>query len=148
MSQFVRELELRYRPGRWIRVGPPGPFTAPSQVFEALKDLSRLPREVFLVIHLDALKRPICYDVASAGGADSAIVLPKDVVRPLLYSGAAGCIVAHNHPSGRSTPSPEDVAVTRRLREVLDLCGVEFCDHVVIGDGEYTSFREEGLLTA
>jgi len=147
MKPFVRELELRYRPGRFMRVGPVGPFLTPRAVFQALAELSRLPREVFIVIHLDAEKRPLCYDVASMGGADSTVVLPKDVVRPLLYSGASSCIVVHNHPSGRSTPSPEDILVTRRLREVLDLCGIAFDDHVIIGNGEYTSLLEEGLLT-
>jgi len=143
---FVRELELRYRPGRWMRPGPIGPFNHPDDVHKALGAISRLPREVFIVIHLDSQNRPLGYDVASVGCSNATMVIPKDVVRPLLYSGADGCIVAHNHPSGRSAASPEDIQTTRRLREVLDLCGLLLRDHVIIGDGEYTSLASEGLV--
>jgi DNA repair protein RadC len=143
---FVRELELRYRPGRWMRPGPVGPFNGPAAVYEALGAISRLPREVFIVIHLDSQNRPLGYDVASVGCSNATMVIPKDVVRPLLYSGADGCIVVHNHPSGRSIPSAADIETTRRLREVLDLCGLCFRDHIVIGDGEFTSLASEGLV--
>jgi len=143
---FVRELELRYRPGRWMRLGPDGPFNGPAAVYQALSAISRLPREVFIVIHLDAQNRPLGYDVASVGCSNAAMVIPKDVVRPLIYSGAESCIVVHQHPSGKSAPSPEDIQTTRRLREVLDLCGLHLRDHVIIGDGEYTSLASEGLV--
>lgn len=143
---FVRELELRYRPGRWMRLGPEGPFNTPAAVHQALSAISRLPREVFIVIHLDGQNRPLGYDVASVGCSNAAIVIPKDVVRPLIYSGAESCIVVHQHPSGKSAPSPEDIKTTRRLREVLDLCGLKLRDHIIIGDAEYTSLASEGLL--
>lgn len=93
---YVRELELRYRPGRWMRIGPDGPFNGPATVHQALSAISRLPREVFIVIHLDAMNRPLGYDVASVGCANAALVIPKDVVRPLLYSGADGCILVQS----------------------------------------------------
>ncbi len=53
-------------------------------------------------------------------------------------------MVLHNHPSGDPTPSQEDIAITRRLREAADLFGIRFLDHIVIGAGRYISFVENG----
>ena len=59
---------------------------------------------------------------------------------------AAAIIVTHNHPSGDPSPSPDDMALTRRLVDSGKLIGVEVLDHIVIGDGRYVSFRELGWL--
>jgi DNA repair protein RadC len=64
------------------------------------------------------------------------------VFRPLIRCAAAAAIVAHNHPSGDPTPSPEDYALTRRLRAVGDLVGIPLLDHVVIGAADYASIAE------
>jgi DNA repair protein RadC len=66
------------------------------------------------------------------------------VFKAALLANAAAIILAHNHPSGDPTPSPEDAVVTTRLRSAGTLLGVEVLDHVVIGDGRYVSFRETG----
>ncbi|HEY6075137.1 MAG TPA: JAB domain-containing protein, partial [Anaerolineales bacterium] len=58
---------------------------------------------------------------------------------------AAGVIVAHNHPSGDPSPSPEDVAVTRALIEAGKLLDIEVLDHLVIGHGKWVSLKERGL---
>ena len=58
---------------------------------------------------------------------------------------AAAIILVHNHPSGDPTPSAEDVAITRRLRDVGELMGVRVLAHVIIGHGRYVSFSDEGL---
>ena len=69
-------------------------------------------------------------------------VHPREVFRPLIRMAAAGGVLVHNHPSGDPTPSPEDVALTRRLREVGQLLGVPIIDHVVVGAHRYRSVRE------
>jgi DNA repair protein RadC len=63
----------------------------------------------------------------------------------VIEESAAAIILVHNHPSGDPTPSAEDVAITQRLRQVGELMGVSVLDHVVIGDGRYVSFADEGL---
>lgn len=142
----LREIELRYRPGRLVEEIPAGPFSSPRVVADAFRELARSPREIFVVIHMDSQNRPIAYDVAAVGSGDAALVCPKDVLRPLLYTGASGAVFVHSHPSGNPQPSPEDIQVTRRLREILALCGLRFLDHVVLGEnGTFFSFAEEGV---
>jgi DNA repair protein RadC len=62
-----------------------------------------------------------------------------------IREAAAGVLFVHNHPSGNPLPSPEDVSVTRRLREVCALAGLRFVDHVIVGESGYFSFAEEGM---
>jgi DNA repair protein RadC len=80
----------------------------------------------------------------SKGSLTSAIIHPRDVYLPVIRHSAAAVIFVHNHPSGDPTPSQEDIAITRRLREVGDLIGVRVLDHIVIGHGRYVSFVEQG----
>jgi DNA repair protein RadC len=67
------------------------------------------------------------------------------VFREAVRRGAHAVILAHNHPSGNPEPSPEDVRLTERLREAGALLGIVVLDHLVIGDGRFTSLRERGL---
>jgi DNA repair protein RadC len=69
-------------------------------------------------------------------------VHPREVFRPLIRMAAAGGVLAHNHPSGDPTPSPEDVALTRRLRAAGELLGMPIIDHVVISEGRHCSIAE------
>ena len=55
-------------------------------------------------------------------------------------------VIVHNHPSGDPDPSPEDIAITQRLRECAELLGVRLCDHVIVGSDRYYSFSDRGLL--
>jgi len=66
----------------------------------------------------------------------------REVFRPLIRQAAACAVVAHNHPSGDSRPSPEDIALTRRLRVAGDILGIPILDHVVVGRDDFTSVGE------
>ena len=77
---------------------------------------------------------------------DGTIADPKDVFRQAVREGATGIIVCHNHPSGDPSPSPEDIAVTKRLLEAGDVLGIRVLDHVIFGDGIYTSLKERNLM--
>ncbi len=82
----------------------------------------------------------------SVGTLDASLVHPREVLKGLLLSNSAACIVAHNHPSGDPTPSQEDIALTRRLYDACQLVGVPVLDHVIIGtDGRYYSWKENGM---
>jgi len=74
------------------------------------------------------------------------IVHPREVFSPAVKESAAAVILVHNHPTGDPAPSSEDIAVTRRLREAGEIMGIRVLDHIIVGDGEYVSFVERGLM--
>jgi len=98
------------------------------------------------VILLDARCAVTRELLITRGTLDTSLVHPREVFRPAVAAHAASLILVHNHPSGDPTPSPEDLAVTRRLAEAGALLGIPVEDHVIIGDGHYVSFIEAGLL--
>ena len=103
-------------------------------------------REHFLAVMLDTKNRVLRTETISIGTLDSSLVHPREVYRVVIREGAASWIAVHNHPSGDPTPSPEDIAITRRLKEAGELLGTELLDHLILGDGNYTSLREKGYL--
>ena len=108
--------------------------------------LAHLEHEVFAVLLLDTRNRVINFIEMFHGTIDSASVHPREVVKACLYNNAAALIIAHNHPSGVSEPSNADSALTRRLREAVELVDVRLLDHFVIAGDEYVSFAERGWL--
>ena len=103
------------------------------------------PRERFAVVYLDTRHRPIAVHEASVGTCDAVPVHPREVFGPAVALSATAIVVAHNHPSGDPTPSPEDRAVTERLRAAGELLGIAVLDHVVIGERRYYSFADEAF---
>ena len=123
------------------------PFERPKQVFDHYHPRLRdEKREVFAVVLLDARHRMLGDEIVSVGSLTSSIVHPREVFRPAVREAAGAIVLVHNHPSGDPRPSEDDIAVTGRLRRAADVLGIAVLDHVIIGDGTYTSFREEGLL--
>ena len=102
-------------------------------------------REEFVIIMLDMKNKVIGINSVSTGSISSSIVHPREVFKPLILHNAASVILSHNHPSGDPTPSAEDKAITKRLREVGDIMGIPVRDHVIVGDGRYVSFVDDGL---
>jgi len=107
--------------------------------------LAALRKEQFHVLLLDGKNRLIKEVRISEGSLTASLVHPREVFVPVIEESAAAIILVHNHPSGDPTPSAEDVAITARLRQVGELMGVSVLDHVVIGDGRYVSFADEGI---
>lgn len=103
-----------------------------------------IDREQFVVCGLDAKHHIIGLNVVSVGSLTVSIVHPREVFKPLILMNACALICAHNHPSGDPTPSPEDHALTARLREAGDLLGIKLLDHIVLGDSYNFSFADQG----
>ena len=122
-------------------------FTSPRQVFDYFHHEFRDSRkEYFLVLLLDGKNRIIRRVQVSEGSLNQSIVHPREVFSPAVRESAAAVILVHNHPTGDPTPSSEDIAITRRLKEAGDIMGIKVLDHIIIGDGEYMSFVERGVL--
>ena len=103
-------------------------------------------RECFEVVFLDAKNRVIGTDTLFKGTLTASSVYPREVVRAALDHRAAALIFAHNHPSGDPAPSPEDMALTRELVFACRTMGITVHEHLVIGNGNYFSFADQGLI--
>jgi DNA repair protein RadC len=106
------------------------------------------PVEVFAVLLLSTKHQVIAYHEVSRGTLDTSLVHPREVFKAAILANASTVVLAHNHPSGNPTPSPEDHQITKRLARAGELLGIHVLDHVVVGDSGYVSFRERGLLDA
>lgn len=108
--------------------------------------LRHLPYEVFGCLFLDNRHRVLGFEELFRGTVDGASVHPREVVRACLAHNACAVILAHNHPSGVAEPSAADCAITRELRDALQLVGIRVLDHLVIGSGTPVSMAARGLI--
>ncbi|HKA24279.1 MAG TPA: DNA repair protein RadC [Candidatus Eisenbacteria bacterium] len=128
-------------------LGPGAPvLTRPEDVYEWCADMRCADRERFVGLYLDARHRVMRRHTVSVGTLTASLVHPREVFAPAIRARAAALVVVHNHPSGDPEPSPEDCALTERLREGAKLLGVDLLDHVVVARGGFVSFRERGAL--
>jgi len=142
--QAALELGKRYLEQKLEREGP---LTSPKQAAEFLThQLRDRPREVFAIVYLDNRHHGLDYEELFYGTLNGAHVHPREVVKNALARNAAAVIVAHNHPSGIAEPSQADTTITIKLRDALSLVEVRLLDHLVIGDGEFVSMSDRGLV--
>lgn len=138
----VFEMAKRYGEEEFV---PGQPFRGSADVYAHYRE--RLADDVvehFYLILLDNKHRKLRDVKVSQGSLTSSVVHPRDVYMKVIRHSAAAVIFVHNHPSGDPTPSAEDIALTRRLREVGEIIGVRVLDHIVIGKGRYVSFVDDG----
>jgi DNA repair protein RadC len=109
--------------------------------------LRDLRHEVFKVVLLDAKHAIIREATVSEGSLTVSIVHPREVFNLAVRESAAAVIFVHNHPSGDPSPSEEDRVLTTRLVAAGELLGIQVLDHLVIGDGRYTSFADQGWVS-
>ena len=122
---------------------------SPATVRRYLKAMLRHEvSEVFGCLFLDTKHRPLAFEILFRGTIDRASVYPREVVRRALLHNAAALILCHNHPSGNSEPSQDDVHWTLSLKRGLALIDVRVLDHIIIGDGEPLSMVEHGWIVA
>src|SRR5699024_7730183 len=120
---------------------------SPKDVSDILMEKVRYyNQEHFIVLYLTTKNMVIEEKTLFIGSLNSSIVHPREVFREAVKRSAAAFICVHNHPSGDPTPSNEDIEVTKRLRECGDLIGVDFLDHIIIGDGKYVSLKEMNYI--
>jgi DNA repair protein RadC len=82
----------------------------------------------------------------SIGTLNANLIHPREVFKEAVRSSAAQIIIAHNHPSGDPEPSPDDVAITRRLEEAAKIFGIELLDHIIVTKDSFFSLKERGLM--
>lgn len=120
---------------------------APHEVRNYLKlQLAAMDHEVFAVIYMDSVHRPITFEVLFHGSINMAFIHPRQVIKRALAHNAAAIIIAHNHPSGCHTPSLADKRITTSLKESLELVEIRVLDHFIIAEGTPLSLAEYGWL--
>ncbi len=103
-------------------------------------------RESFRVLFFDNGNRLILDELMGEGSINHAPVYPREVMRRALELGAAGCLLAHNHPSGDASPSQADIEITRQVVAAGRAVGVAVYDHLLVAGDEVVSFRTKGLM--
>ena len=140
-------LEIARRFGTQPTPTKAGAFLNPEAVFERYRTtLGTEKRETFLALLLDAKNRLIRDVTISLGSLTQSIVHPREVFEPAIRDSAASVLFVHNHPSGDTTPSSEDIEITRRLRQTGEVIGIRVLDHVIVSESSYTSLTQKGLL--
>ena len=144
-----------HHPPRWrialVREGEAPGFPAATMrsshdVAHAFHFLRDRDREEFWVAALDGKNRLIGTHCVSIGTLTASLVHPREVVKVLVLTSAAACVLVHVHPSGDPTPSAEDHAITERLANVCALLGIAVLDHVIVGTDRHFSFADAGQL--
>lgn len=110
-----------------------------------MSSMSALEQEYLKVVLLNTKNRVLAEAEVCRGSLNSAAVRIGEIFREPVRQNAAAVILVHNHPSGDPTPSPEDVRLTKAVREAGELLDIELLDHLVIGRGDFVSLRERGL---
>lgn len=119
------------------------------QLYKAMCDIYHINRqseEVLYVVCVDTKLKIIGIHEVSRGTIDASLVNQRELFKRVLLNNAAKIFVVHNHPSGVSTPSNADFAVTEKIDRASKLLDIVLLDHIIIGDGEYYSFKEQKKL--
>ncbi len=114
------------------------------QLFNAL--LSDLPHEEFWILFLNRNNRVIQKSCISKGGVSGTVVDVRLILKPAIECLASGIILGHNHPSGNLKPSQEDIHLTHKVKQAAKLIDIALMDHLIIGDQNYYSFADEGII--
>ena len=145
--KFVPRFDVRLvRDGR-VATLEPTIIRRPEDTLPVLEaELSELAYERFIALELNTKNHVTAVLPVSSGSLNASIVHPRELFQRAILANCASLILAHNHPSGDPAPSPEDIALTRKLIEAGLLLDIPVLDHIVLGYGRFVSFKERGLL--
>lgn len=119
-------------------------FSRPVSVFNYFRyRLRNKQEEYFYTLLLNRKNELIREAMITKGTLTASVVHPREVLKPAITESAASFIAVHNHPSGDTDPSREDIDITRKLRESADIIGIQMLDHIIIGYESYSSMFEQ-----
>ena len=122
-------------------------FQNPSSVADYyMESLRHKDQEHCILMMLDNRLSLIRDEILYIGTANLTVVSSRDIYRKALQAGAVRIMLIHNHPSGDPTPSRQDIEISEKIREAGELLDIELLDHLIIGDGCYSSLREAGYI--
>ncbi len=122
-------------------------FRDPESIAEyCMEEMRHQEQEILRVLMLNSKGALICDEIISKGTVRASLISPREIYISALRHLAVSIILVHNHPSGIPDPSREDILLTRRVLEAGRLIGIELLDHIIIGDRQAVSMREQGIL--
>lgn len=121
----------------------------PALIVNMMKEVYHLERkaeEHLYILALDTKNKPIAVFEISKGTVNASLVSPREILIRMLLCGCVGMVLIHNHPSGSTQPSTEDIRVKDRLKESANLIGIELLDSIIIAAEQYLSFQEQKIM--
>ena len=134
----VKLCKTRDKPDVFIR--------SPTDIYTYMRKMEDYDREYGKLIHLNTKNGVIGVETVGIGSINANVVHPRELMKGAILNNSASVIFIHNHPSGNSTPSKEDIEVSKKLHKAFKEIGIDLLDSVVIGRDEFTSLRDEGAL--
>ena len=117
-----------------------------AKLLNEIFDMECLCEEHFVMLALDSKLRVVgAFDIHT-GTINSSVVSIRSIFSRAIVCNANFIIVAHNHPSGVVKPSKEDISITGRIQEAGEILDIKLVDHIIIGEEDYYSFKNEGLV--
>jgi DNA repair protein RadC len=143
---FERVVLVKEKVGRYEL---PKAIRNPEDAYKAITTLTNVQeeaQEVFGILILNTKNKVVAAHEVSRGTLNSSMVHPREIFKPAVLHNAAGIICFHNHPSGDTVPSKEDIEVTERLVAAGEILGIIVMDHIIVGDDDYISLRDIGVM--
>lgn len=130
-----------------LKSDPTASITSPDEIFKQLKTkITDYYKEHFLVCSLNTRNKLLAVDVVSIGTLTASLVHPRETFHTAIKRHAAHIILAHNHPSGETEPSEDDLKITKRMVDAGKIMGIEVLDHIIFTTNTYLSFKEKYLI--
>ncbi len=156
MGPIVREVKITYKTRKATKKEQEAGYLSlvnkPDLAAEFARSIADEGRECFMVLFLNTRNRLIARQYHDPGTIAQRAIYAREVFRAAVAMDASGVILAHNHPAGTNTPSPEDIEVTQHLKKAGGILGVSVLDHIIVtrdletGVFKYCSMAEEGVL--
>ena len=145
--QLISLIELSKRYNKLVSNGFAFSIRSSKDVYNIFNnELSNLKKEKVIGLYLDTKNKIIKKEDLSLGILDGSLIHPRELFKEAIKESAKSVILVHNHPSGDSNPSEDDVRLTKNLIEAGNLIGINFLDHVIIGKKNFYSFKEDRLI--
>lgn len=117
-----------------------------ADLVNTLYNLCDLTEEYVYMLAVNSKNLPVGVFEVSHGTVDCSVVAPREIFMRALLCGAAKIILVHNHPSGNTHPSNEDIKLTERIKQAGDIMGIKLLDHIIVGEDELFSFQREKYM--
>ena len=140
--QIIAVVELAKR---LIHDKPTSQLTSPEIIFESVREIRESKKEHLLAIYLDIRNSEISREVISIGTLTANLVHPREIFEPAIRQLAAGIIIVHNHPSGETEPSKDDINITKQLVNAGNIIGIQIVDHIIVSKDSYFSFEDNNI---